>query len=87
MFICEGARPCDEMNTCCHVDLLTGGYNKSCGKAFGNLKNHLKLKIEDSGPYAIGVGVSLNHQTLEDTNPPINGSITLRSNGTVFTIN
>lgn len=87
MFICEGARPCDEMDTCCHVELLTAGYNKSCGKAFGNLKNHLKLQIEDSGPYAIGVGVSLNHQTLEDTNPPINGSITLRSNGTVFTIN
>jgi hypothetical protein len=88
LFICEGAKTSvGEMGTCCHVSLLTGGYNKSCGRAFGNLKNHMKLQIEGSGPYAIGVGVSLDFKKLGDDNPPINGSITLRSDGTVFTIN
>lgn len=88
LFICEGSKASsNEMDPCCHVNLLTGGYNKSCGQAFGNLKNHMKLQIEGSGPYAIGVGVSLDSKKLGDDNPPINGSITLRSDGTVFTIN
>jgi hypothetical protein len=87
MFICEGALPNSiHMEPCCHVGLLTAEYNKSCGSAFGNLKSHMKLQINGKGPFAIGVGVSLNAKSLTDPNPPINGSITLRSCGTEFII-
>ena len=87
LFICEGARVVSaNMGACCHVSLLTAGYNKSCGSAFGNLSKHLKLQINGNGPFAIGVGVSLDPMTLNDPNPPINGSITLRSGGTEFVI-
>lgn len=87
LFICEGAQPDSaNMKACCHVDLLTAGYKKSCGSAFGNLSKHLKLQINGTGPFAIGVGVSLDPKTLNDPNPPINGSITLRSGGTEFVI-
>jgi hypothetical protein len=87
LFICEGAlADSSNMEACCHVSLLTAGYNKSCGSAFGNLNKHLKLQINGNGPFAIGVGVSLDSKKLNDPNPPINGSITLRSGGTEFVI-
>ena len=87
LFICEGAQVASAaMGPCCHVSLLTAGYNKSCGKAFGTLKDHMKLQIEGDGPYAMGVGVSLDSKRLDDPNPPIVGSITLRSGGTSFVI-
>lgn len=87
MFICKGAvsNPV-HMSPCCHVSLLTVAYNKSCGSAFGNLSSHMKLQIGDDGPFAIGVGVSLDPIHLNDKNPRINGSIKLRSNGNEFTI-
>jgi hypothetical protein len=65
---------------------MTAGYNRSCGAAFGNLSKHLKLQINGNGPFAIGVGVSLDPKTLNDPNPPINGSITLRSGETEIRI-
>lgn len=87
LFICEGAQVAESgMGPCCHVSLLTAGYNKSCGKAFGTLKDHMKLEIEGDGPYAMGVGVSLDAKRLDDDNPPIVGTVTLRSNGTSFVI-
>ena len=47
----------------------------------------MKLQIDPTtGPDAIGVGVSLDPNSAEEKNPPINGSVRLRSNGTEFTI-
>lgn len=87
LFICKGARADSaNMRACCHVSLLTAGYNKSYGSAFGNLSKHRKLQINGTGPFAIGVGVSLDQKTLNDPNSPINGSITLRCCGTDFVI-
>lgn len=87
LFICEGAIVNKkQMGPCCHVGLLTPSYNRSCGRAFGNLKNYMELQFVESGPYAIGVGVSLDPKRLDDDKPPINGSITLRSGNAIFTI-
>ena len=87
MFICKGALPNSKhMEPCCHPCLLTPEYYKSCGSAFGNLKDHMKLQINGKGPFAIGVGVSLNAKSLTDPNPPINGSITFRICETEFII-
>lgn len=87
LFICENAIPNKkEMGPCCHVSLLTAGYNRSCGQAFGNLNKHMTVEIPEYGPYAIGVGVSLDSKSLDDPNPPIVGTVRLRSNGVEFTI-
>jgi hypothetical protein len=87
LFICDGALPnLRNMEPCCHVNLLTDEYNKSCGAAFGNLKNHMILQINGKEQFAIGVGVSLNPKSLTDENPPVVRSITFRSEGIEFII-
>jgi hypothetical protein len=95
LFICEGLTPNQScMGPCCHVSLLKPEYKNSCGAAFGMLGNTLKLDISGNGPFAIGVGVSLNPKSIvgpngiitPDPNPAINGSITLRSGNTEFII-
>ena len=87
MFICDGALPNPlNIGPCCHVNLLTDEYNKSCGAVFGNLRNHMIVQINGKEQFAIGVGVSLNAKSLTDENPPINGSITFRSGGIEFII-
>ena len=95
LFICEGLTPNQSfMGPCCHVSLLKPEYNKSCGAAFGMLGSTMKLDTSGDGPFAIGVGISLNPKSIvgpngvivPDPNPKSNCSITLRSGGTEFII-
>ena len=87
LMICESAspKPCF-MGVCCHTSLLTPSFNKSCGAAWGNLKNALELEIGPSGPWAIGVGVSEDPKHLEAKKPGLSKSMTFRCGLSEFII-
>lgn len=88
LFICDIPSPILTLcGPCCHVSLLTAAYNKSCGQTFGNLSSNLKINIPSVGPYAIGIGTSLNPESLNDPDPKIIKSLSLRSGKSTFTIN
>lgn len=86
LVFCEGAQPHLSMKVCCHVGLLTPEYNRSCGQAFGNLDKAMSLDIPPNGPYAIGVGSSIDTKVLGAKKQPLVLPIVFKSNGKTIKI-
>lgn len=68
------------MGICCHTQLLNNDYRKSLEQVWGNLHSTMKLQYPESGPYAIGVGVS--QEIIEDGSAPrVRNGVSFRVDG------